>query len=488
MEERKKSHPVIKICILKTRFFAGYFHQCFYVIIKKEQIIVMENIFKAYDVRGLYPKDLNEETAFFVGRAFVQFLKQKTGKDKLDLVLGRDNRSSSLSLFEKIAEGITAQGANVIDIGLSTTPLFYFSVAHFGFDGGVEITASHNPKEYNGFKLVREKAIPVGEDSGLREIKEMILGDSAYEKGKIIEKNFLKDYLDFNLQEVKDKECGNLKIAVDTANAVVGAVIPDFFKRLGVAPDFLFLKLDGTFPNHNPDPLVRENLKFLQEKIKKEKLDLGIAFDGDGDRVIFVDEKGDIIPGDMTLALMAKRILENRPEEKIGYDIRSSNIIKEIVSEKGGMSCPIRIGHSFIKAKMRQENIIFAGELSGHYYHRDHYFCEAPLFVIREMLKEISENKEAISKRIHPFKKYFQSGEINFKVEDKEKVLRGLEQEYGNQKTLKIDGLRVDFDDWWFIVRPSNTEPLLRMVLEAKTKKILEEKERELRAKIESLL
>ncbi len=431
-------------------------------------------IFKAYDIRGVYPDDLNEEIAYFIGRAFVKFL----GKEKPKVVVGQDNRLSSASLFKSLIKGITDQGADVVNIGLSTTPMFYWACANFKFDGGINITASHNPSRYNGFKLIRERAIPISGESGIKEIKKLVIKRNfkKEKKGKMLNKKVLKEYVRFNLEEFNLKAIKPLKIIIDTANTVSGIIIPEVFKKTNFKIDHLFSKLDGSFPNHNPDPLIKENLKVICQTIKTKKADLGVAFDGDGDRVFFIDEKGEVTPGDLVTALIAKLVLEKNPKEKILYDIRSSNIVGETIRERGGIPLVGRIGHSLMKERMRKEDIIFGGELSGHYYLKKHYFCEIPLFVLFKILEEISRTNKTISELIKPYKKYFHSGEINFKVKDKKKVLKTLEDKFREGKILKIDGLRVDFDNWWFLVRLSNTEPVIRLVVEAKTKKILRDK------------
>jgi len=451
---------------------------------EEDKALFASNIFKAYDVRGIYPGEINTEAAYLIGRAFVKFLRKKNPM----IVVGRDNRISSPALFKALTRGITDQGGNVIDIGLSITPLLYWACAHFKFDGGINITASHNPPQYNGLKFVREKAIPVSGDSGIKEIQRMVLR-SKFEKkkkGKILKRKVLQDYINFNTKEFDLKQLKPLKIVIDTANAVPGTVIPGFFNQTKCKIYHLYSKLDGRFPNHLPSPHEEKNLKSLKKEVLKRKADLGIAFDGDGDRVIFVNEKGEMVRGDFITALMAELILKDNPGEKILCDVRSSNIIRDVVREGGGKLVLGRIGHSFIKERMRKENIIFQGELNGHYYLRDHYFSEAPFFVIFKILKTISKSGKGISDLVKSFQRYFHSGEINFKVKNKKMVMKTLEDRFKKGKISKIDGLRVDFSDWWFNVRPSQTEPLLRLVVEAKTKKLMEEKKKELRSLIEN--
>jgi len=441
-------------------------------------------IFRAYDIRGIYPKELDERAAYLIGRAFVKFFK----KPRLKIVVGRDNRLSSPSLFKALTKGIIDQGADVIDIGLSTTPMHYFTVAHFKFDGGVMITASHNPPQYNGFKFVREKAIPISEKTGLKEIKKLTTrpGNVITRPGRVVKKEVLKEYIAFNLKDFNLKKIKLLKIVIDTANAVPGILVPKIFKKTNCKIYYLFAKLDGSFPNHLPSPHEEKNLKSLKKEVLRKKADLGIAFDGDGDRVIFVDEKGKMILGDLITALLASLILKENPGEKVLCDVRSSNIVRDVVKEMGGIPVIGRIGHSFIKERMRRENIIFQGELNGHYYLRTHYFCEAPFFVIFKILEEISRNRKSISELVKPFQKYSHSGEINFKVKNKKKVFKTLEDKFRGGEILKIDGLRIDFPNWWFNVRPSHTEPLLRLVVEARTKKLMEQKIKEIKSIIEN--
>jgi len=445
---------------------------------------INSNIFRAYDIRGIYPKELDERAVELIGRAFVKFLNKKN----LRIVVARDGRLSSPSLFKFLTKGLCEQGVNVIDIGLATSPMFYFAVAHFKFDGGIMITASHLSSEYNGFKLVRKKAIPISEETGLKEIKKLtqtpgnvITGYPQSGCGKVVKKKVLKEYIAFNLKDFDLEKILPFKIVIDTANSVSGILIPEIFKKINCKIYHLFSELDGNFPNHNPDPLVKENLTFLQKEVKKRKADFGIAFDGDGDRIIFLDERGKIISGDFITALLSQIILKAHSGEKIIYDIRSSNIVKETIKRYGGIPLVSRIGHSFFKEKMRKENIIFGGELSGHYYSKKDYFSEAPIFVLFKILEEMTKSKNKLSQLIEPFKKYFYSGEINFKVKNKKKVLKTLENKFSQSgNILKTDGLRIDFPDFWFLVRPSQTEPLLRLVLEARTKKLMEEKKQEI--------
>lgn len=444
------------------------------------KVNINPKIFKAYDIRGLYPRDINEKAAYLIGQSFVKFLKR--GADKPRIVVGRDNRLSSPALGCNLIKGIVGAGADVVDIGLATTPIFYFAVAHYGYSGGAIVTASHNPAPYNGFKMVRKNALPISAETGLKDVQRLskLAIESVNPKGQVVKKEVIKDYVAFNLGWMNKKISPSLKIVIDTANAVSGIVVSEIFKRLPCEVSHLFKKSDGRFPNHPPDPLVGENLKALRAAVKDKKADLGIAFDGDGDRIIFVDEKGEIVSGDIITALLAVLVLKENPGAKILYDVRSSNIVKEAIENAGGASVVSRIGHSFIKEKMRKENIIFAGEFSGHYYHKDHYFCESPFFVLFKLLPEIS--RKPFSELIKPYQKYYHSGEINLEISDKKTALNRLKKQYASGRFLEIDGLRVDYPDWWFLARPSNTEPVLRLVVEAQTKELLDKKKKELLA------
>lgn len=438
------------------------------------------DIFKAYDIRGIYKDEVNEDLAFLLGQAFVEFVCKKRRK-RLKVVVARDNRLSSPSLFKALSRGILRAGADIVDIGLSTTPMFYFAVAYYGFDGGIIITSSHNPPQYNGFKIVREEAIPISGNSGLQDIKGLVLRNDFVpkERGKVIKKKVTTDYVSFNLKDFKISDFPKIKIVVDTANSVSGIVIPHFFEKLPVKIEHLFKELEGSFPNHDPDPLKVKNLEFLQKEVLKEKADLGIAFDGDGDRIVFITESGEIITGDIITALIADLILKEKPGLKIMYDITSSMIVKEVIEKRKGIPLESTRGHSLIKEKMRKEEVLFAGEFSGHYYSSEHYFCDCPFQVLFLLLREIYKTKKTLSQLVKPFKKYYHSEEINFRVKDKKKVLRDIEEKYTG-KVSKIDGVKISFKDWWFNLRPSNTEPVIRLMAEAKTKELLKDKEKEL--------
>ncbi|MBD3202879.1 phosphomannomutase/phosphoglucomutase [Candidatus Woesearchaeota archaeon] len=433
------------------------------------------SIFKAYDVRGTYPDQLNKEIAYKIGRAFVTFLDCK------NVVVAKDMRDSSNELEEALIEGILDQGRDVISIGLSSTPMMYFAVSKFGYDAGIMITASHNPKQYNGFKFVREKAIPLSGKTGIKDIEKIVKNKNfAQNKDRgIIEQrtDILQDYILNGLSFQTIKKLKKLKIAVDYGNGMGALIGKKFFPHLNCEIVPLYSELDGNFPNHEANPLKEENLKDLKKLIIKEKADFGIAWDGDADRLFFVDEKTNTIGSDKITALIAQDLLQETPKLKILYDLRSSKIVPEIIEKNKGWPIITRVGHSFIKEKMRKEEAIFAGELSGHFYLKDNYYFESPFFIILRILELITKKEKTLSELIEPLNKYYATGEINSEVDDKQEKIKELAEKYKDAKKIfYLDGISIEFDSWWFNVRPSNTEPLLRLNLEADTKKLMEEK------------
>ncbi len=425
------------------------------------------SIFRAYDIRGVYPEEINEETVYEIGRAHVKFLQAKK------IVVGRDCRLSSPSLFKALTRGIRDQGAKVIDVGLVSTPMLYFSVIHLKADGGIEITASHNSGEQNGLKMVREAAKPLSGVSGLKEIKELALqgNKKAKLKGRYYKKNIKDSYLKDIWQQINPKKIRKFRVVIDAGNGMGSLVVSELFKKLKCKVYPLYFDLDGSFPNHLPNPLLAKNLADIKKEVKKRRADLGIAFDGDADRVVFIDEKGKEVPGDLITALLASCF----PRSKILYDIRSSRIVKEEIEKHGSVAVPSRIGHSFIKETMRKEKIVFGGELSGHYYLQDNGYIESPLTVVFMVLAMLAD--KTLSQIIKPLRKYHSSGEINFIVEKKKQVLKKMAERYKKKGKISwLDGLTVEFPDYWFNLRPSNTENLLRLNLEADSKKLKEEK------------
>ena len=349
-------------------------------------------------------------------------------------------------------------------------------------DSGIIISASHNPGDYNGLKLVGEKSVPISGETGIYAMEELLKSVNKVEKnnGTIKKMNVFDDYILHSLKYVDENKLKKFRIVIDSANGMGGPMAKAFFKHLKQEVIFINNELDGTFPNHEANPLVLENFLQLKEAILAKKADLGIMFDGDADRCVFVDEKGNVISSDMIVALVSKTILSERKNCKIYYDVRSSRAVKEIIEENGGKAIRCQVGHSLIKKQMRDENGIFGGELSGHYYLADEHYAECPLFVIIKVLEQLSIQNIALSKMITPIKKYFHSGEINSKVSDKKQMMENMAEKYKDGNVTWLDGLSVDYDDWWFNIRPSNTEPYLRLNVEGKTEKLMQTKKEQL--------
>lgn len=438
-------------------------------------------IFKAYDIRGIYPAQLNEETAYLIGKALVNYLNPK------NIVVGRDMRLSSPALFESLTRGILEAGADVIDIGLCSTDELYFAVGKFGYDTGVMITASHNPKKYNGFKICRKEAVPLSGDSGLKEIQQIISSgkfSAPAKKGNLITKDVTDDYIRHILSFVDIKKIKPFKIVVDAGNGMAGLLVPKLFEKLPGQLIPMFFELDGSFPNHPASPIEPENLKFLQEKVFQEKAFLGAAFDGDADRVFFVDEKANMLGGDIVTALVAKSLLKKEKGATILYNIICSRTVPRVIRENGGKAVKTRVGHALIKPLMKQYNAVFGGEHSGHFYYRDNFYADSALITLVVFLELLSEENKKVSELVAEIDRYFRSGEINSQVEDIPKKLKEIEKVYYKGKIDHLDGLTVEFYNWWFNVRPSNTEPLLRLNVEAESPQLLKQKIQELLALI----
>ena len=431
----------------------------------------MASIFKAYDIRGIYGKDLTEDLAYKIGKAFATFLKPK------QVIVGRDMRPHSEPLFRSLARGLTELGANVVDIGMCSTPMTYYANGTLGADASIMITASHNPGEWNGFKLCREQAIPISGDTGIKDLEKIVANGSyapaTAKPGTITQKRVDEEYV-AHIRKFADIK-RPLHIAVDYANGMgisEGAVLRGL-KNLTIDP--LFDVLDGTFPNHEANPLHDETWEALRHKVKAGKYDLAIYFDGDADRCGFMDEKGEVVTSDMITALVAQMVLARNKGASIYYDLRSSWAVKEVIEENGGKPLMSRVGHAFIKAQMREANALFAGELSGHYYFKENYFTESSSLAALYVANLVSQSNKPLSELIRPIRRYFASGEINSKVADTKKVLATLRAKYGGQgRMFELDGVSFEFPDWWFNVRSSNTEPLCRLNLEAKTKADME--------------
>lgn len=460
----------------------------------------LDAIFKAYDIRGVYPKEINEEIAYKIGRASARFLISKTQdksfrlrSQKLEhMVVARDNRLSSEDLAKVLIEGIRDEGIDVIDIGIATTPMFYFSAIKWKADGGIMITASHNPKEYNGFKIAGREAAPIGENSGLRKIKGLIRKNkfkTESSRGRLEKREILQEYINHNLNFVHLGNIKPFKIVVDTANGTAGLVIPGLFKHVPSAKlVHIFSELDGSFPNHAPDPGPShpETIRVIQERVLSEKADLGVAFDGDADRIIFINEKGKSVNPDF-IAVLLIHYFYNRAG-KIIYTVIASRAIQEEIKDTGNIPVCSKVGHSFVKEKMEEENAVFGFESSGHYYLKDNYFLDSPLIILLKILEILSRTKMPLSELIKPFEKYYQEQfdlkikNVGNKVSYISGTLRKVEKKYKKDgKISHLDGLTIEFPEWWFNFRASNTEPILRLTIEAITKELLEEKKPKLR-------
>ena len=442
---------------------------------------MLSEIFKAYDVRGIYGQNLTEDVAYKIGRALVYFLKCKK------VIVGTDMRISSPELSRAFMKGVTEQGAIAIYIGQVCTDATYFASGLLN-KPCVMFTASHNPKQYNGIKFCKNNAIPINEDTGLREIR-LIAENSAFEKikiskkGKIIRKDIIKDYVKHVRKFIETGKLGNLRIAVDAANGMAGKIIPLVYRNLPVKIIPLYFKLDGAFPNHPADPSKYDNLMELQKTVRRRKCDFGIGFDGDADRIFFVDGQGNIINSSLISSLIIRDILSKWKHEKIIYNVVCSRIVRETIKKYGGVPVLERVGHSFIKETMRKTRALFACEHSAHYYYRDNYRADSGIITSLIVAEIVSKEKKPLTELLNEFKRYHTIEETNVEVNDKDAKLKEIEEIYKKQKPGKIsklDGISIEFDDYWFNVRPSNTEPLLRLNLEATSEELMKRKKQEL--------
>lgn len=431
----------------------------------------LDKIFKAYDIRGVYPEDLDEETASRIGAAFVRFT------DAERIVLGRDMRVSSPALAAAFAEGALAAGGTVVDVGEVSTDALYFASGSLDAPGAM-FTASHNPGRYNGIKVCREQAAPIGEESGLLEIKALAAKDEPFSvpPGKVETHDVLPDYARHCRGLIDPTHLRPLKVAIDAGNGMAGKTVPIVFGDLPFEVVPLFFELDGTFPNHPANPIEAENLVDLQRAIKENNCDVGIAFDGDADRMFLVDETTQLVSGSLTTALVADRLLKKHPGETIIHNLICSWTVPEVVRENGGTPIRTRVGHSFIKQVMAETGAIFGGEHSGHYYFRDNFRADSGMIAALIVLEAMCEAEAPLSELLEPFRRYHDSGEINSQVSDQSAKIDELAKAYSDGRQDREDGLTVEFEDWWFNCRPSNTEPLLRLNLEARTPELRDEK------------
>jgi phosphomannomutase len=440
---------------------------------------VNPGIFKAYDIRGIYPRDLNDDIAYLIGRAFVTFLNAE------QVVVGHDMRVSGPAVFDAVTRGITDQGADVLNIGLVSTDQYYFACSKLGLPG-MMVTASHNPKEYNGFKMVRKMPQLLSGNEGIQDLRRLVASEDFPQpsrKGDIIPQNFREEFIQSVLSLIDVSTIKPLKVVADTGNGTVGPILSDVYKHLPVDLIGLYLEPDGTLPNHGLDPLQPENRAELEQRVVAEQAAVGLAFDGDGDRFFAIDDRGKFIPGDFLTALLGSYILKKYPGSKIIRDVRSSWAVADKVKENGGIPLVERVGHAFMKQRMASENAVFAGEVSGHYYFRDFNCADSgiiPSLIILEMLSTTGKTMSEMLSELEAT--YFISGEINSTVDDQQAKIEELAQRYSDGQQDRMDGLSVSFPTWHFNVRPSNTEPLLRLNLEAKTHDEMEQRRDEVLA------
>ena len=435
-------------------------------------------IFKAYDIRALYPSELNEEIARQIGRGFAAYLQPKT------VGVSRDMRVSSPSISAAFIEGVLMQGVDVVDYGMLGTDQLYFAVVEDALDGGAQITASHNPGKYNGIKMVRSGAFPLSGDAGIGDIRDMIaenrLPPPAATPGTLTRREILPRYVEKVLSFIDVQVIKPFTVVLDAGSGMAGLVAPLLFDRLPCKVTRLCFEIDGTFPNHEANPLLEENRRDITAEVIRQKADIGIAWDGDADRCFFIDGSGEFISGDFVTALLAEAFLLKNPGATVIYDLRASHAVKDTAARHGGKALMNRVGHAFIKQRMRQEDGIFAGEVTGHYYFRDFYYADNGFIPALLILELMSKKNQPLRELLAPYReRYFISGEINTKLGSMSEVpakLAAIEARYKDADIARMDGVSVDYPDWHFNVRASNTEPLLRLNLEAATPELMEKR------------
>jgi phosphomannomutase len=432
-------------------------------------------IFKAYDIRGIYPGEINEKAARAIGVGFAAYLGARR------IAVGRDMRLSSPALAAAFIDGATAQGTDVVDYGMIPTDMLYFAVARDGHDGGVEITASHNPKQYNGLKMVRKEALPLSGDSGIGDIRDMIVNNhlpaAAARRGQVTQADALGRYVEHVMSFIEPSLVKPFNVVLDAGSGMGGLVAPKLFEQLPCRTTRLCFEIDGRFPNHEANPLIEENRQDIVDAVVAQKADIGIAWDGDADRCFFIDGTGEFVSGDFVTALLAEAFLLRNPGASVVYDLRASHAVRDTVARYGGTALMNRVGHAFIKQRMRDSRAIFGGEVTGHYYFRDNFYADNGFIPALLMLELMSKKGKSLQQLLDPLRReYFISGEINTKLAGMDAVPATLDRiatRYSDGGQATLDGLSVEYDDWHFNVRPSNTEPLLRLNLEAKTPEMM---------------
>lgn len=444
-------------------------------------------IFKDYDIRGTYPEQIDKGLAVKLGRILVRFFNVNK------IAVGRDARLSSSELFAGLVEGIASSGCDVIDLGIISTDMAWFASGKYNFPLTVMITASHNPPEFNGFKMATAGANAVSGETGIYHIRDLLLkeelvANNSSRIGQTIQQDILNDWIVHLLKFVDVKEINNLKVVVDAGNGVAGIATTELFRKLDVQLIPLYFKPDGSFPNHPADPMNEKNIEILKRTVIDQGASFGAAFDGDGDRVLFVDEKGKTISGTVTTALIAKNLLEKHKGELILYNAIIGRVVPELIKKLGGRGMRVRVGHSIIKNVMREHNALFCGEHSYHFFFRDNYYADSGLITLLLILELVATSGKKVSEMVGEFDIYFASGEINFKTENKEKMLSEVKTKFTDAPAMdELDGISVWYPDWWFNVRPSNTENLIRLNIETDTKELLRDKQTELTELIKKL-
>lgn len=452
-------------------------------------------IFKAYDIRGIYPTQVDEQGADRIARAIYTFFKKKLGKDTFTILLAKDMRTSSPQMFEAAKKALIEMGANVVDAGLLSTPTFYFAVYHYGYDTGIQITASHNPKEYTGMKFVFSSPkgiIKIGKSTGMDDVKEMALSDMEFTPAKtpgtVTQKTGVgADEIENALKIFNHPKVDTFKIVADPANAMGITYLEEAEKKIPMELIKMNFILDGTFPVHQPDPLQPENLVDLQKRVIEEKADLGLAPDGDGDRLMFIDEKGELVPPSIISAIVARELLKEYPGEKIVIDIRYLLTPKKIIEENGGEFVDVRVGHAYITQKLQETGGIFGGESSGHYYFRDNGGTESQIPVLLCVLKVMTDEKKKLSELTEELRRSYESGEFNFRVSNAQEIMDAVKEKYKDGQLTTVDCIEIAYPTWRFSVRTSNTEPLLRLNVESFKKDEMETKRDELMSFIKGL-
>lgn len=431
------------------------------------------SIFKAYDIRGLVPDQLTPEIAYRIGNSLAGYLKPKS------IAVGRDMRISSDDLFVGLSEGIIDRGVDVVDLGMVSTDALYFAVGKYGYDGGIMITASHNPGNYNGFKVCRREAVPLSGAEGLNVVADNLEGgkvEKSPNQGSIARRDIADDFTEHVLSFIDPTAIKPFSIAIDAGNGMAGKILEPVFKRLPCRVTPLYYQPDGNFPNHEPNPIEAKNLIDLQRAMAESKCDLGAAFDGDADRMFLLDENGVSLGGDMVTALVADNILRESPNETILYNLICSRAVPDLVAKRGGQSIRTRVGHAIIKPLMKKHNAIFGGEHSGHFYFRENWFADSGLIALLVCLELLSKSERSLAELIGDINRYVRSGEINSRVDSIEQKIEAVNQAFSDGAVDRLDGLTVQYDDWWFNLRPSNTEPLLRLNVEADNQALLDER------------